>query len=106
LAGGSGTYRNQPHTRHITKPIHLPLFLAIQQIIMVLHADKLGPPALLSYKLHTSELHRPHAARADVAHLAALDQIMQRLHCLLDRHGLVEAVDLQQVDVGRVEAGE
>ena len=101
--GMEGTYRNQPHARHVAKPIHLPLLLAIQQIIMILHADKLGPPALLGHKLHLRKLHRPHATCANVPHLAALDQVMQRLHCLFDRHRVVEAVDLQEIDVRRVE---
>lgn len=73
---------------------------------MVLHAHKLGPPVLLRDELHASKLHCPHAARANVAHLSALDEVVQRLHCLLDRHGVVEAVDLQQVNVRGVEAGE
>lgn len=70
---------------------------------MILHADKLSPPTLLGHKLHLRKLHRPHATRANVPHLAALNQIVQRLHCLLNRHGLVEAVDLQKIDVRRIE---
>jgi hypothetical protein len=73
---------------------------------VVLHADKLRPPMLLSNELHARKLHRPHTARANVAHLPALDQIVQRLHCLFDRHRFVEAVDLQEVDVRRVKACE
>ena len=54
--------------------------------------------------LHLRELPRAHRARADVAHLARLDQVVQRLHDLLGRDGRVEAVDLQEVDVRRVQA--
>ena len=36
-------------------------------------------------------------------HLAALHEIVQCLHGLLDGRGLIEAVDLEQVDVARLE---
>lgn len=70
---------------------------------MILHAHKLGPSPLLSDELHRRKLHCPHTARADVAHFPALDQVVQRFHCLFDRHSLIEAVDLEEVDVWRVE---
>ena len=71
---------------------------------MVLHADELGPPILLRDKLHPRKLRCPHGARANVPHLAAPDQVMQRLHRLLDRRRRVEAVDLQEIDVVHLQA--
>ncbi len=99
------TYRNQPHPRIITEPIHLPLLLPIQQAIMILHADELRPPSLLRHELQARKLRRPHAARPDIPHLAAAHQVVQRLHRLLGGRMRVEAVDLQEVDIRRVETG-
>lgn len=73
---------------------------------MILHANELGPPILLRHKLHLRKLHRPHTTRTNIPDLPALDQIMQSLHCLLDRRVLIESVDLQQVDVVRFQARE
>ena len=69
---------------------------------MILHRHKLGPPILLGDILHLCKLERPHRTGADIPHLAALHEIVQRLHRLGHRHGRVEAMDLQQVDVVRV----
>ena len=44
------------------------------------------------------------AAHADVPYLAALNDIVQRLHRLLDGCLVVEAMALQQVDVVDLEA--
>ena len=65
---------------------------------MVLHRYEARPAAPLGRVLHLGELPCPHARGADVAHLAAAHQVVQRLHGLLDRRGRVEAVDLIQVD--------
>ena len=46
---------------------------------------------------------RVHRGRTDVASLARLDDVVQRLHRLLDRRVRVEAVDLVEVDVVRAE---
>ena len=61
---------------------------------------------LLSHELQACELRGPHAGRADVAHLAAADEVVESFHRLFDRGVGVEAVDLEEVDVGRVEAAE
>ena len=54
------TNRNQAHTSLVTELVHLPLLLAVQQIVMILHADELGPVVLLGAKLHLRELIGPH----------------------------------------------
>ena len=73
---------------------------------MVLHADEFGPAVLLGAELHQRELVSPHAGGADVADFAALDEGVERGHCFGDGDGGVEAVDLEEVDVGGLEAGE
>ena len=66
---------------------------------MVLHANELGPSMLLCCELQCREFYRPHTTRADISNLSTFHKIMQRLHCLFNGDILVEAVDLQEVDV-------
>lgn len=68
-----------------------------------MHADELGPASPLRRELHRRELVSPHAAGTNVAYFPAFDQVMQSLHGLFDRGGLVEAVDLEEVDVGCIQ---
>ena len=71
-----------------------------------MHADELGPSIALRDTGHLRELPGLKVRRADVAHLPALNEVVQRLHSLLGwRHGVPE-VDLEDVYVGRAEAGE
>jgi len=46
-----------------------------------------------------AELPREHRRGAEVPGLAGLDHVVQRLERLLDRRGVVPAVDLVEVDV-------
>lgn len=48
----------------------------------------------------------PHAATAYVAHFPRLDEVVKRFHGLFYGGRWVESVDLEEVDVGRVETGE
>jgi hypothetical protein len=50
------------------------------------------------------ELPRVHRRRADVARLAGLDDVVERLERLLDRRAVVPAVDLVEVDVVHAQA--
>lgn len=68
-----------------------------------MHADELGPASPLRRELHRRELVSPHAAGTNVAYFPAFDQVMQSLHGLFDKGGLVEAVDLEEVDVGCIQ---
>ena len=83
---------------------HLPLLLAVHQVVVVLHRDEPCPAVPCRDRLGLRELPRVHAARADVARLAGADDVVERLHRLLDRRRVVEAVDLVEVDVVEPEA--
>ena len=100
------SYRYQTNTRLIAEAIHLPLFFSVEKIVVVLHADELGPASPLSRELHRRKLVGPHAARSDVSYLPTLHQVVQCLHSLLDGCGLVEAVDLEEIDVGCVQTSQ
>ena len=71
---------------------------------MVLHRHELGPAVFLGRELHHGELVGPHGGCADVAHLAALDQVVERLHRFFDGDGGVKAVDLEEIEVVGLEA--
>lgn len=73
---------------------------------MVLHADKFGPTVLFCDELHACELGRPHAACANVAHFSGLDKIVECFHRFFNGSIVVEAVDLEKVEVIRVETSE
>ena len=81
--------------------VQLSLLLPIEQRVVIVHAHEFGPPLELCYVLHLRKLVAPHAARAQVSNLATFDQIMQRLHCLFDRHTGVEAMYLQNIHIAR-----
>ena len=65
--------------------------------------DEPGPAVRSASVLRLGELPGPHRRRPDVARLAGLDDVVQRLHGLLDRDVRVAAVDLVQVDVVHAE---
>jgi hypothetical protein len=73
---------------------------------MVLHANELGPAVLLGRVLQEGELPGPHAAGAEVVHFAGADEVVQGEHGFFQGGVRVEAVDLQQVEVVELEAGE
>lgn len=79
---------------------HLVFLLAVDQVVVVLHADELVPAVAVGDVLQLLELPGGHAARAKIAHLAGLDDVVERAHDLLAGHGSIEAVDLKYVDVG------
>ena len=51
---------------------HLPLLLAVEQVVVVLHADEPGPAVRVGGVQRLGELPRVHRGRADVARLARL----------------------------------
>lgn len=73
---------------------------------MVLHADEFRPAVLLGRVLEQGELPGPHAGRADVVHFSGAHEVVESLHGLFEGSVRVEAVDLQEVEVGELEAGE
>jgi beta-glucosidase len=85
---------------------HLTFVLALHEAVLVLHRHELRPPVHLRGVLELRELPGPHRGGADVAGLARLDHVVQRLHGLLGRRLRVEAVDLVQVDVVGAQAGQ
>jgi hypothetical protein len=67
----SGTPRNHAHALIDTQRNHLALFLAIHQVVVILHGDEAMPAVLLGQIQRLRKLPRRHAAGAQIAHLAA-----------------------------------
>ena len=78
---------------------HLPLLLAVEEVVVVLHGDELRPAVLCRHVLRLAELPGPHRRRTEIAHLPCTDDVVERLHRLLDRCHRVPAMDLIEVDV-------
>ena len=83
-----------------------PFLLTLDQVVLVLHRDEQGPTVQVSGVLHLGELPGIHRRRAEIADLPRLDEVVQRLHRLLDRGVGVEAVDQVDIDVVSVEASQ
>lgn len=71
---------------------------------MILHRYELGPTLSLRRMLKDRELMCPHGASAYVAYHTGLDHVVQCLHRLFGRDCRVESVDLEDVDVGCIQA--
>lgn len=74
--------------------------------MLVLHGDEFGPAVLVGAGLHHGELVGPHAAGAEVADFAALNEVVERFHGFFDGGVGVEAVDLKEIHVVRFQACE
>lgn len=73
---------------------------------MILHANELGPVVLLSDKLHLRELIGPHRTCSDVSDFAGFYEIVKGFHRFFNGNIRVEAVDLEEVEVWRIETFE
>lgn len=79
-------------------------FRTIQKGILDLNAREHRPGVELRDAVELGKLPCAHIARADVAHLPALHEVVQRAHRLLKRRRWVERVHLKHVDVWGIEA--
>ena len=104
--------RRPRHERHAgtrAVGVHLPLFLAVDEVVVVLHRDELRPAVRCRRHLQFRELPGEHRRSTQVEDLAGLDHVVQRLERLLDGrldvtgHPVRVPMDDEVVDV--VEAG-
>ena len=93
------TPRNHCHPFIDTQRNHFALFLAIDEVVMVLHRHESRPATRLCDVQHLRKLPAVHARGADVERLAGLHDVVQRFERLLDRRLRVEAMDLVEVDI-------
>ena len=98
------TPRHDGHLAVSAERKYLALLLAIDEVVLRLKREDLRPSVPFGDLLHSLQLPREDGGGSDVAGLAALHNIVQRLHDLLHRRIRVEAVDLVEVHVVHVEA--
>ena len=85
---------------------HFAFFLAIHEVVVVLHRDESRPAVAIGEVERLGELPGVHAARADVASLAGLHHVVERGERFFDRRFVIPAMDLVEVDVVGAEAAE
>ena len=91
--------RNDSDPTRLAVRDHLALLLAIQKVVIILHGDEFMVSVRFGDPLQFLELPRRHGGCADVSHPSFLHHVVERSHDLFLRHGAVQAVDLQNVDV-------
>ena len=78
---------------------HLAFFLTIQEVIEVLHRNKLVPSVLLGQILKLLELPTCHRTRANVAHPTTFNHIVEGTHNLLLGSITIQAMNLKYIDI-------
>jgi hypothetical protein len=78
----------------------------IQQANLVLHAHKLRPPILLRNILQHRKLPRSHTRCTNIPDLPTLNQIVKGFHDFFRWYIRIEAVNLQEIHVGSLQARE
>ncbi len=91
--------RNDADAFGLAEGIHLPLFLAVEEVIVVLHGHEAGPAVGIGNGQHLRELPREHRRRPDVERLALAHDVVERLKRFLHRRMRVEAMNLVEIDV-------
>src|SRR5204862_8053209 len=77
-AAGERAPRNDPDALVDALRDHLPLLLAVDQVVVGLHRAERGPAVTFRDTLGLGELPRVHAPRADVPGLAGLHSVVPR----------------------------
>ena len=103
---GERAVREHAHALIDAERDHLALLLAVQEVVVILHRCEARPAVPLGGRLRLGELPRRHGAGAQIASLAGPDDIVQRLHRLLDRGFGIPAMHLVEVDVIHLETPE
>ncbi len=85
---------------------HLPLFFAVEEVVVVLHGDEAGPAVEVGNVEGFGELPGVHGGGSDVADFAGFYDVVEGFESLFDGSLVVPAVDLVEVDVVGAEAAE
>ena len=72
------TYWDKTNACLVTEAIHFALFFAVEEAVVVLHADEFCPAVALGTVLEHAELIGSHTTGSDVTHFATLNEITVR----------------------------
>ena len=100
------TPRQHGDILRLTERVHLALLFALNQIVLILHADEWRPAVLPLGINRFGELPRIHRRGADIARFARLHHVAQRFQRLLQRRLIIPAVNLQQVDILHIQTAQ
>ena len=73
--------------------------LSIEQIIVILHYRKLCPATFFCYKLHIVKLVTIHCRCTNCSYFSSFHQIMQSLHCFLNRCIIIKSMNNIQIQI-------
>src|SRR6266853_1849050 len=73
------TPRKYTNTLGLAERHHLSFFFAIQQVVIILHGNESRPSVAIRKIQRLRELPRVHGRRSDIARLAGLHNVVQRL---------------------------
>ena len=79
--------------------MHFALFFALNQVVLILHADEARPAVQIGGIQRLGELPGVHRGGADVTRLTGFHHVVQRFQRLFQRRFVIPAVDLQQIDI-------
>ena len=99
MARRQRTVRHQGHAHLFADGDQLPLILAVEQVVVVLHGREGGPAVVPGRQLHIVKLVAVHGRSAQRTDFASFDQPVQGFHGLLNGGVVVEAVDDVQVQI-------
>lgn len=97
------TYGNKANIVKCAVSVHLSLFFSVQEVVVILHRHEFGPTILLCHMLKSGKLIRPHGACTNIAYRSGSDKVVECLHRFGRIDSLIIPVNLEQIDVVRVE---
>lgn len=90
---------DHPNALVFTQGQHLALFFPVKQVVLRLHRDKSGPTVTLSGMLHFCKAPGFHRRCADITRFSCFNDVMQSLHGLFNRRGVVKAMNLKEIHI-------
>ncbi|SWA23281.1 lactonase Drp35 [Klebsiella pneumoniae] len=90
---------DHPNALVFTQGQHLTLFFPVKQVVLRLHRDKSGPTVTLSGMLHFCKAPGFHRRCADITRFSCFNDVMQSLHGLFNRRGVVKAMNLKEIHI-------
>ncbi len=91
--------RARPAFARLIEQYRPTLFFPVKQVVLRLHRDKSGPTVTLSGMLHFCKAPGFHRRCADITRFSCFNDVMQSLHGLFNRRGVVKAMNLKEIHI-------